>query len=120
LAKRGRPRKSVGVEAFAEDLGRFLGTAEAKATSWLDQRKAILAQLTAVRDKASSLIHELTGARMAAAVGIARRGRPGRPKSVAVVVKKERKVKWTAAQRRAVAVRMKNYWADRKAAEKKK
>jgi hypothetical protein len=112
----------VGVEAFAEDLGRFLGTAEAKATSWLNQRKAILAQLTAVRDKASRLIHELTGggARMAVAGGIAGRGRPGRPKSVVVVVKKKRKVKWTAAQRRAVAVRMKKYWADRKAAEKKK
>ena len=42
------------IEAFAEDLGRILGTARAKADSWLGQRQAIVKQLTQLRDEASS------------------------------------------------------------------
>ena len=38
---------------FAEDLGKLLGTAEAKASSWLDQRKSIASQLAQIRDTAS-------------------------------------------------------------------
>src|SRR4051794_11518412 len=34
---------------FAEDLGKLLGTAQAKASSWLDQRKVIADQLAQIR-----------------------------------------------------------------------
>jgi hypothetical protein len=40
---------------FAEDLGRLLGSAERKATTWLDQRKAVGDQLAAIRDNARAL-----------------------------------------------------------------
>jgi hypothetical protein len=54
------PRGESSLESFAEDLSRLLGTAEAKTTAWLDQRKAMLKQLIAVRDKAEALIRILT------------------------------------------------------------
>ena len=47
------------VEAFAEDLGRLLGTAQTKANHWLGQRQAIVKHLTAVRDTASKLLTDL-------------------------------------------------------------
>lgn len=64
---------------FAEDLGQFLGTTQAKAEAWLQQRQTIAEQLTQVRDTANQLLQQLTegGATLAAAV---RRGRTkGRP-----------------------------------------
>ena len=114
-------RKNSGstLETFAEDLGRVLGTAENKARSWLSQRKDIAKQLTAVRDKADELLRELTAgtARMAAAVNQGRRGQLGGSKNTA---KKTRGRKFTAAQRKEQAARMKAYWAKRKAAGGKK
>jgi hypothetical protein len=47
------------IEALAEDLGRVLGTARAKADSWLGQRQAIVKQLTQLRDEASTLLTQL-------------------------------------------------------------
>ena len=44
---------------FAEDLGRLLGSAERKATEWLDQRQTVATQLTAIRDKATALLTQL-------------------------------------------------------------
>ena len=38
---------------FAEDLGRFLGSTQAKASAWLDQRKKLLDNLMKVRDTAA-------------------------------------------------------------------
>src|SRR5436189_4854105 len=78
------------IEAFAEDLGRVLGTARAKADSWLGQRQAIVKQLTQLRDEASTLLNQLghqaaaaglRGRRVANAfaAGYQKRG-PGRPK----------------------------------------
>jgi hypothetical protein len=67
---------------FAEDLGRLLGTAQSKATAWLDQRKSIADQLTQIRDTANRYLQDLAGAgaNMSAAVNRGRRGRPpGRP-----------------------------------------
>ena len=60
------------LESFAEDLGRLLGTAENKARGWLDQRKAIVTQLSQLRDRTNELLRELTGgaADMAVAVGV--------------------------------------------------
>ena len=74
-------RQSTQLESFAEDLGRLLGTAENKARGWLDQRKAIVAQLAQLRDKTDSLLRELTegGAKMVAAVRLARGTQRRRP-----------------------------------------
>ena len=94
---------------FAEELGKFLGTTERQATEWLGQRKAIVQQLTAVRDQANKLLKDLTGgaADVAAAVGVSRGTRgTGR--------KRGRK-KMSAAEKKAVSDRMKKYWADRRA-----
>ena len=66
------------LETFAEDLGRFLGTVQSRATSWLDQRKDITEQLTQIRDTANQYLEQLAGegARLAEAVQRGRRGRP--------------------------------------------
>jgi hypothetical protein len=61
---------------FAEDLGRLLGTARAKADNWLGQRQAVAKQLTAIRDTASSLLNQLGDL---AARRRKKRG-PGRPR----------------------------------------
>jgi hypothetical protein len=63
------------IEEFAEDLGRLLGTARAKAEGWLGQRRDITKHLEDIRDTASHLLAELTGAGRTAGAG---RG-PGRP-----------------------------------------
>ena len=44
-----------------------------------------------------------------------RRGRASAAKGRQPALKKRRRRQWTAAQRRAVAVRMKKYWANRRA-----
>jgi hypothetical protein len=85
---------------FAEDLGRLLGTAQAKAQNWLGQRQAIADQLTAIRDTAQKYLTDLTGssANVVAVLKAARkRGRPpgsgkktrgpGRPRKTAAAVK---------------------------------
>lgn len=117
MAKRGRQSGSKNrtqvLEDFAEDLGRFLGTAEHKARGWLDQRKSIASQLSQVRDKADQLLRELTGgaANMALTVTRSRRGR-----SIGSGKKAKRKGRtFTAAQRKQQAERMRAYWAKRKA-----
>src|ERR1700731_4320562 len=71
------------IEDFAEDLGRILGTARAKAEGWLGQRQAIAKHLNEIRETASKLLTDLGHE----AQRVARRGRPagsgrgpGRPK----------------------------------------
>ena len=115
MAKRGRQSGSKNrtqvLEDFAEDLGRFLGTAEHKARGWLDQRKSIASQLSQVRDKADQLLRELTGgaANMALTVTRSRRGR-----SIGSGKKAKRKGRtFTAAQRKQQAERMRAYWGNR-------
>jgi len=46
--------------AFAEQLGRIVGTVQAKAEGWLD-RDALSAQISTVRDSASDLLNQLSG-----------------------------------------------------------
>ncbi len=46
--------------AFAEQLGRIVGTVQAKAEGWLD-RDALKAQISIVRDSASELLTQLGG-----------------------------------------------------------
>ncbi len=64
--------------AFAEQLGRIVGTVQAKAEGWLD-REALSAQISTVRDSASELLNQLGGAasKQAAASRTASRTRPG-------------------------------------------
>ena len=67
------------LESFAEDLGRFLGNVQNRATSWLEQRKDIAEQLTQIRDTANQYLQQLgaESARLADAVQRGRRrGRP--------------------------------------------
>jgi hypothetical protein len=47
------------VEEFAEDLGRILGTAQAKASAWLNQRKSVAEQLTTIRNTADQMLRQL-------------------------------------------------------------
>jgi len=63
------------IEEFAEDLGRLLGSARAKAEDWLGQRRAITKHLEDIRDTASGLLSQLTGGGSTAGGG-RRRGRP--------------------------------------------
>jgi hypothetical protein len=108
------------VTAFAEDLGRFLGTAEAKAETWLSQRKDIIEQLTAVRYKAASLIQTLSGEGRKKSGPVAKALLAASYWSDKVKPKRKRKSSWTTAQRKAVGDRMKKYWAARRKAAKKK
>lgn len=120
--KRGSVPKNQAtqLESFAEDLGRLLGTAENKARGWLDQRKAIVAQLSQLREKTDSLLRELTagGAKMVAAVRLARGTQRRRPPGAKKTPKKRGR-RFTAAQREEQAERMRAYWANRRKAAKK-
>src|SRR6476620_4886736 len=59
MAKRSATSTEAKVEAFAEDLGHLLGSARAKADSWLNQRQEIVKHLTGIRDTASNLLSQL-------------------------------------------------------------
>jgi hypothetical protein len=61
------------VVAFAEQLGRMVGTVQTKAEGWLD-RDALKAQIASVRDSAADLLEQLAGEN-------AGRGTSGRTKS---------------------------------------
>jgi hypothetical protein len=105
------------LESFAEDLGRMLGTARAKADSWLGQREQIVKALEVVRDTSSGLLRQLGEGATAAARRVtgrrAKRG-PGRPKGSG---RKRRKLSAEARERIAAAQRAR--WAKFKAAKKK-
>jgi hypothetical protein len=97
------------IEEFAEDLGRIFGQAESKAAAWMNQRTAILEQLTAVRDKASGLIASLSGGNTAARGRSRGRGKQGK-----------RTVKLSAAGRAAISAAQKLRWAKYNASKNKK
>ncbi len=124
MAKRGRKpgttEQAQSLGDFAEDLGRYLGTAENKARGWLDQRKAIVAQLSQLRDKTDSLLRELTegGANVVATVRLAGKRR-GRPLGSGKKTTKKRGRTFTAAQRKEQAERMRAYWANKNKTAKK-
>src|SRR5678809_428373 len=71
-------RVESAVVEFAEDLGKLLGTAQAKAEGWMNQRKAIANQLAQIRDTANRYLLQLTGTSTDGA-GPARGARRGRP-----------------------------------------
>jgi hypothetical protein len=127
LAKRRSYTKTSQIEGFAEDLGRLLGVAAAKADRWLGQRQTIVKHLTDVRDTASQLLANL-GHQAQAAVAGKRRGRPAGSKNpvvnkirgslVALTPRKRRKM--SAKARKAISNAQKARWAKQKAGEKKK
>jgi len=109
------------IEGFAEDLGRLLGTAQAKASSWLEQRKNIADQLTQIRDTANDYLQRLSGEASNVVAAVRRGRRRGRPpgsgkktggyKAPAAAVKGKRKGGMSAAGRAAVAAAQKARWA---------
>ena len=138
MAKRAKGVESgANVEGaiggFAEDLGRILGQARNKAESWLGQRRAIVKQLTQLRDEASSLLNQL-GHQAAAAgqrgrrvadsfvAGYQKRG-PGRPKGsknrkgIIIVGGKRRRRKMSKAARAKISTAQKARWAKQKVAK---
>jgi hypothetical protein len=100
------------LEDFADDLGRLLGHAQNKAASWLEQRKAIAAHLTTVRDTAASLLAQIGLAEPArgrrAQQPAARRG-PGRPP-----MRGGRKRTMSAEARAKISAAQKARWAKQK------
>ena len=115
LAKRQKTASQL--EGFAEDLGRLLGTAAAKADKWMAQRQTIVKQLTDVRDTASKLIEDL-GQR--AQAGVRNLGVVNRLQGslVAPVVRKRRKM--SKAARAKISAAQKARWAKQKAGDKKR
>ena len=95
---------------FAEDLGRLLGTAQAKASTWLSQRQQIAKQLTQVRDTAERLLGELTSSGAKVAAGVRRGARkaagPGGPR---------RRRRMSAETRKRLSEAAKRRWAERRA-----
>lgn len=103
---------SPKVEAFAEDLGRLLGTAQAKAQHWLGQRQDIVKHLMAVRDTASRLLTDL--GHQAERAG--RRGRRALGRGQAEVYapapqSKRKRRKMSAAARKLISEAQKKRWA---------
>ena len=74
----GADNTGIDLEDFAADMGRFLGTVQNRAQTWLQQRQAIAEQLTQIRDTANEYLQRLTGGGADMAVAV-RRGRRGRP-----------------------------------------
>jgi hypothetical protein len=107
------------IEEFAEDVGRLLGTAQAKAEDWLGQRKQIAKTLEGIRDTATNFLSQL---------GHQAAGRRGRPlvsevKTAALVVNKIRgaqKRVMSAVARAKISAAQKARWAKVKAGEKKR
>ena len=104
-----KPEKSSAeskAEAFAEDLGRLLGTAERKASEWLKQRTSVAAQLAKIRDTATAMLEQLGEGRA--------KGRGKASKSAAVVIVKEAKKAprvLSAKARAAISAAQKRRWA---------
>jgi hypothetical protein len=75
IATEHKTKTESTIEDFAEELGRLLGTARAKAEGWLGQRQQITKTLEGIRDEASNLLSQL-GDRAQTGYERARRGRP--------------------------------------------
>lgn len=122
MAKRGRKAgpdgkaatsgvgtRASAMEGFAEDLGRLLGSARAKAEGWLGQRTTVARQLEQIRDTAAGLLTQLTG-------GPERR-RPGRARTPQPVVpmgtlpERRPRRKLSAKARKAISDAQKKRWA---------
>ena len=110
MAKRlRRQAPESAIEGFAEDLGRLLGSARAKAESWLGQRQNVAKQLEQIRDTAAGLLNQLSS--------VPERRRRGRAKTPQPVVpmgtlpEKRTKRKLSAKARAAISLAQKKRWA---------
>jgi hypothetical protein len=114
VARRGKPSKGIG--GFAEDLGRLLGTAQAKAQGWIGQRHTIVKQLQQIRDTAAGLLSELTASPPPRRRGGRRSATDAARLTAAPVVRRRRKL--TAKARKAISDAQKRRWAAVRAAKK--
>jgi hypothetical protein len=105
-----------GIEGFAEDLGRMLGTAQAKAKGWMGQRQAIARQLQQIRDTAAALMTEM-GANATGRGRGRRRGRRSLAAGAAGAVRQTRQL--SAKARKAISDAQKRRWAAVRAAKAK-
>jgi hypothetical protein len=117
------------IEEFAEDLGRLLGTARAKAEGWLGQRQAVATRLEEIRDTAADLLKKLGGgswASVSRATRTVTARRPGRSRvavaageaAVAAVTAEPKRRTMSAAARKAISDAQKARWARQKRAKK--
>src|SRR5262245_59894050 len=117
------------LEDFAEELGRLLGTAEAKAKGWLSQREQIAKTLAGIRDTANSLLNQL-GERATGVARVVQRGRrgrppglgkrgPGRPKLSGKKPGRPKRWKMSAKARAAISAAQKKRWAKVRAEKSK-
>ena len=103
------------LEGFAEDLGKLLGTAKAKAEGWLGQCTQIAKTLVGIRDTTTKLLSDLGHE----ADALIRQG--GRPRHSAVSedqpqpVSKKKRRKMSAAARKKISEAQKKRWAAQKA-----
>ena len=107
MAKEDKTPAESKAEAFAEDLGRLLGTAERKASEWLNQRTSVAAQLAKIRDTAAAMLEQL-------GQGRARGHGKGTAKAVAARANKDTKKKarvMSAKARAAISAAQKKRWA---------
>ncbi len=110
------------IDDFAEELGKLLGTAKAKAEGWLGQRTQIAKSLERIRDTASKLLSDLGHqaqriARKGRTVGAARRSPVQRSASGGPPLKRR---KMSAAARAKISAAQKARWARLKGVETKK
>jgi hypothetical protein len=100
---------------FAEDLGRLLGTVQAKATTWIGQRESLEGQLTQIRDTAEEYLKQLRGAVGPAAAAVAKGA-----KTVAARAEAGRKKGFTmsAEARERIAAAQRKRWAKVRKAKK--
>jgi hypothetical protein len=116
------------IEEFAEDLGRLLGSARAKAEGWIGQRQTVAKHLEEIRDTAAELLKKIGGGWAAAGRAPENDGarRPGRPRKSAsvpdapeVVTPEPKRRTMSAAARKAISDAQKARWAKQKRAARK-
>jgi hypothetical protein len=105
------------VEEFAEDLGRLLGTARAKADSWMGQRQSIVATLTSLRDEATKLLAEL-GHGAQSIVATSGEGTDEIVEGVLQPQPGQRRRRMSKAARAAISAAQKARWAKQRTGEK--
>ena len=113
------------IEEFAEDLGRLLGTARAKAEGWIGQRQTVAKHLEDIRDTATELLKKLGGSWGSSTPDGDSDGtrRTGRPRNGAaaeqsdVVTGGPKKRTMSAAARKAISDAQKARWARQKRAK---
>ncbi len=122
MAKAGQRRSRSGErwEAFAEDLGRLLGTARAKADTWLSQREQIAKQLADIRDTASRLLGDLGRQAQTAMRGRRAGAAAAATGAAGATPVRRRRRRMSAAARARIAEAQRQRWARQKAAAAKK